>query len=285
MEPEDLREGVESALGHGPGGGSRLDLLASIAKIYEEESVLVDGEALPLWRDCACAAPCWAAFPEEWQPGRDLGDPWNGGIVLPWIGQYYEAGGVVVLGINLREASGLYVEYEIARRQLERLRAGHMKAHGSWWAYRSTRSAAAVLRSMAGNPDLDVADPVELAGTLDETSRLQAVKCSSKDGARSARTPEMKSNCPPRYLRRELAVVRPAALISFGQEAWRAVEVIGKIDESVGGEDFSRSTVRVDEVSFEMVWLHHPSSVGYLWQRSFDLLLTNLRRHPITAAG
>ena len=192
-------------------------------------------------------------------------------------------GGVVVLGINLREASGLYVEYEIASTQLERLQAGHKKPHGSWWAYRSTRAAAAVMRSMSGDNRLDVPDAVDLAGTLDETARFQAVKCSSKDGARSARTPDMNRNCPPRYLRRELAVLRPAALIGFGLETWNAVKRIGEIDESVGCDDFSRSAVRLDGLAFEMMWLHHPSSVGDRWQRSFELLLDNLAEQPVAA--
>jgi hypothetical protein len=282
MEAERVRAGVEMALGRGVGEERRIQLLMSLARIYEQESVLDGDDASPLWDSCRCAESCWAAFPQDWQPGRDPADPWNGGILFPWIGAQYAVGGVTVLGINLRDASGLFVEYEIASTQFECFEAGHERPHGSWWAYRSMRSAAAVLRSMAGDAQLDVQDPVALAPVLDETARVQAVKCSSKDGARSARTPEMNANCPSRYLRRELGVLRPRVLIGFGMEVWDAVDGIAEIDESVWGDDFSRSVVRIDDLAFEMLWLHHPASVGDTWQRSFELLKSNLSEQPIT---
>ncbi len=283
---ELLKTGLGEALGDGTFEETRLTLAAHLARIYEDLGVVVSNQALPLWRDCPCGAPCWAALPETWQPGRDPADPAdpsNGGIVLPWLGRGYRPGGVVVLGVNLREASGMYVEYEIARTQPAWLKAGCKKPHNSWWAYRSCRSAAAVLRSIAGAraEELDVAEPEELAEVLDTTARVQAVKCSSKDGARSERTDEMNANCPPRCLRRELAVLRPAALVAFGDETWSAMERIGQIDEAVGGTDFSRSIVHVDGHEFEMVWLRHPSSVGRRWERSFELLLGNLAAAPL----
>lgn len=239
VEIDVLRRGVEDALERGPVDvdADRLVLLCELAAIYEAEGVLLDGLALPLWRDCPCAAPCWDAFPESWQPGRDPSDPWNGGIALPWIGSSFCKGGVVVLGSNLREASGLYVEYEIAHTQLEMLESGHEKPHNSWWAYRSSRSAAAVMCSLGGHRELDVSEPAALAPVLDGTARVQAVKCSSKDGALSERTAEMSGNCPPRYLRRELAVLEPRVVVALGDEAWSAVELIGDIDESVGGAE------------------------------------------------
>lgn len=283
MHAEQVRAGVETALGRGVSDERRIELLLSLARIYEEEAVLTGGEALPLWRHCRCAEPCWAALPQEWQPGRDPADPWNGGIVFPWIGAQYAARGVAVLGINLREASGLFVEYEIAFGQFDCFEAGREKPHGSWWAYRSTRAAAAVLRSIAGDDQLDVQDPVALGPMLDATARMQSVKCSPKDGARSERTPEMKANCPSRYLIRELSVLRPRVLVSFGREAWDAVAGIAEIKESVCGDHFSRSEVRIDDLAFEMLWLHHPSSMGDLWQQSFEILIDNLSEQPITA--
>jgi hypothetical protein len=92
----------------------------------------------------------------------------------------------------------------------------------------------------------------------------------------------MRANCPPRYLRRELAVLQPAARRRLRTlEAWDAVERIGRIEESVGGADFSRSVVRLDDLAFDMTWLHHPSTSGGRWQRSFELLLGNLAQNPV----
>jgi uracil-DNA glycosylase len=87
---------------------------------------------------------------------------------------------------------------------------------------------------------------------------------------------------PPRYLRRELAVLRPGLLVCFGQPSWDSIEAIATIDESVGGEDFSRSTVQLENLTFEMVWLHHPSYLYELWERSYQLLLGNLRARPMS---
>ena len=40
--------------------------------------------------------------------------------------------------------------------------------------------------------------------------------------------------------------------------------------------------MRIDEIEFEMVWLHHPASIGRDgWQRSYALLLDNLRSQPL----
>src|SRR3954453_9433673 len=152
-----LQVGVEQAMGYGPIGSTRQQLLLDLARIYEGERVLVDGSAPALWRKCACRADCWAAFPDEWKPRRRAGGYGNGGIIFPWIGKDYDpGGGVAVLGINLRDASGLYVEYQIASWQLEVLGDGGYKVHNSWWAYRSARTAAAALRSLAGANELDI---------------------------------------------------------------------------------------------------------------------------------
>jgi hypothetical protein len=186
-----------------------------------------------------------------------------------------------VVGVKLREASGLFVEYEIAHGQLELLEAGGQKPHNSWWAYRSARTAAAAQRSLAGHPAVDVVEPAELAAVLDATARVQAVKCSAKDGVHSARIAEMSNNCPPRYLRRELAILESAVVVAFGMRSGNAIELIGEIHETVGGASFSRSKVIVDELSFSMVWLRHPAAPGSLWEESFELLLRNLREDPL----
>jgi hypothetical protein len=281
MDCDELKAGAEEALGRGPIQGVRLELLCELASIYKDEGVLVDGGALPLWSDCACSPSCWARIPEDWRPGYDAEDPWNGEIFLPWLGEHYEPHGVAVLGINLRNASGLYVEYEIAYRQLDSLENGRERLDHSPWAYRSIRSAAALLRSLARETELDEEDPTKLVGVLDSIARLQSVKCSPKDGGRSARPAAMGRNCPPRYLRRELGVLRPSVLISFGLDAWYAMEAIGTIDESVEGPNFSRSTVTVDDLSFEMFWLNHPSAPEGYWVTSHGALLEELRKHPL----
>jgi hypothetical protein len=280
MNPDDLRAGAELALGRGPIDDRRLALMAALLGIYEDAGVMGAGDGLPLWHACACASSCWASVPPEWRPGWNPTHEGDGAIALPWIGRHYEPGGIAVLGINLREASGLFVEWEIAYGQFLALETGGQRAHGSPWAERSCRAAAAVFRSQAGRPDLDADDARELARTLDRIARLQTVKCSPRDGGRSGRTDPMKCDCPPRYLRRELAVLRPGVLLSFGLETWDAVDLMGSIDESVGNEYFSRSAVTIDDLTLEMLWLNHPSGRGDRWQASYRLMLEELTLRP-----
>lgn len=285
MDRNSLKRGIEDWLGRDAVSPERLDILEALTRIYEDELVLADGRALPLWSACACGPDCWRGLPESAKPDRHRDDSSNGGIVLPWVGAHYAPGGVAVLGVNLREASGLFVEYEIASGQLEHLSAGGYKPHGSWWAYRTARSAAAVMRSMAKEAVIDVTDPAHLTTMLDGIARVQAVKCSPEGVGRSDRTHAMDANCPPRYLGRELAVLRPRALMAFGQETWDAIERTGVIEESVWGDDFSRSSVSVEDLSFEMFWLHHPADIGDRWQRSHNLLLSTLQQRPIARKG
>jgi uracil-DNA glycosylase len=195
----------------------------------------------------------------------------------------------VVLGVNLNNASGLLVEYDIAINgpdsQLEALRAGKMKPHGSWWAYRSLRSATAVLRSLDGDPVRDEADPVVLADALPRISRLQTVKCSPQDDARSSRTVNMRANCPPKFLQRELEILDPSAVVAFGNESWAALDSIGMMRTTTDGPNVWRALLTHDDRAREVFWLPHPASNGSLWEKSHKALLASLRKRPAVTSG
>ena len=277
---EAFRRDLECSLGRGRFSEARLQILEALKAIYKDEGVFRSGEALRLWDSCRCAKSCWEGLSDDLKPGFDDADSDLGAIPLPWVGEFYEPRGVVVVAINLHRASGFYIEYEIAAEQLRVLASGGKRPHGGPLAYGSARAASAVLESAAGRSGhiFEAAD--ELAMVLDRTARLQAVKCSRNDHL-SPRTDSMKTNCPPLYLRRELAVLKPSVVVNLGNEAWDAIDAIGDIDESVPGDHFSRSRVRVEDLSFEMVWLHHPAARNGLWEVSLDLLLSNLAEHPI----
>jgi len=146
------------------------------------------------------------------RPSGALDPNSDGGMPLPWIGRGYRRGGLVTLGISLREASGKMMEYVItedAEGQIDILsRDGH-KPHGSWFAYGSACSAAAVLRSQSGEAELLVEDSQSLAPVLDQIARLQGVKSSPEDHDRSARNKEMKKLYPVTYLPEEFTIVQP----------------------------------------------------------------------------
>ena len=200
---------------------------------------------------------------------------------LPWVGRDYERGGVLTLGINLNDASGLAMELELGEDQLRELNAGSKRIHGSMWAYRSARSVAAVLRWKAGHADLDVTDPNEIAAALDSSARLQTVKCSPRNDALSRPTDAMRSNCPPRYLKEELAVLHPDTILAFGQPTWDALDAIGVIREDHPDDDYSRCRIRIDDLDCQLIWLHHPAKPpGNMWARSYERMLADLGRQP-----
>ena len=205
--------------------GEQLRMLSGLTRIYASEGLIRGVRAAPLWACCPQAPDCWKAAAAHRPPRRDD----RSGISLPWIGPEYQRGGVAIIAINLRDAGGLLREYEITCEsagdgsQLSRLAAGFRTAHGSRLGYGSTRSAASVLDWLEGRPITDRTEPSELCGVLRRVTRLQAVKCSPADGGRSSPTPEMAHNCPELLLTRELELLRPGAVLTFGDAAWRAV--------------------------------------------------------------
>ena len=273
--------GLIEEVGFGEVGDTRLDLLHAAAGLYEREGVLVNGVALPLWMECKSSDACWARVPDRWRPRTEDEQQQSGGMPLPWVGLNYDRGGVLTLGINLNDASGLDMELGLGEDQLRELKAGRKRIHGSMWAYRSARSVAAVMRWKAGRTDLDVTSPEEIAAALDASARLQTVKCSPRNDAYSRPTDAMRCNCPPRYLKQELAVLRPDTILAFGQPPWDALDSIGVIREEYQDDDYSRCLVRIDDLDCELIWLHHPAKPpGNMWARSYERMLADLARHP-----
>ena len=279
----ELRQLFDEQLGITPPSGPSMTLLLRLLALYQEKAVVDGLSDPPLWDVCACARSCWGKLPLSYRPGRSLGDPWRGGIPLPWIGPHYRTGGVVVLGVNLNHASGLLVEYDIALNgplsQLGRLRAGKRNPHGSQWAYRSLRSAAAVVRSLRGLRPLDERDPSSLADVLLETARLQAVKCSPKDALRSSRTLAMRANCPPMFLRYELEILDPVAVVAFGDETWNALGSVADLHVTTDGPHVWRAVIN-GSPDREVFWLPHPASYGHLWPTAHKALIRSLTHRP-----
>ena len=125
-----------------------------------------------------------------------------------------------------------------------------------------------------------------LAEALNSSTRLQAVKCSPRT-QRSRRDPRgaMDRLCPPRYLRQELALLRPGTVIAFGYPPWTALDALAvRHEESIGGEHFARARMQIDGLAFELFWLQHPSGRGDRWKQSLSLLLDELRARPAGSA-
>jgi hypothetical protein len=257
----------------------QLSALTEIARLYERRGLLRAGQALPLWEACERCNRCWAGA-EPLRPGIEHE---RSGVSLPWVGPNYEVGlGVAAIGMNLRDAGGLLTEYEISARsggagsQTSCLEMGQKTAHGSPWAYGSLRSSGAVADWLAGQPIRDRTDPKELVAVLEQTARLQAVKCSPDDGARSTPTPAMVAECPSFLLSDELERLRPAAVVGFGLDVYDALGRLGAIAD--GGDYLAWGRFETRGRQIPVFWLYHPS--GRYWSHSHAALLAHLDLTP-----
>lgn len=293
MDERELVTRIARANAAAPRDLEQVRLLMELAAVYQSAGFLPDGQLPSLERVCPHSASCWRAVPEEQRPtGTDKLDPASskGCIVLPWVGPLYRPGGVCVLGMNLRYNRGPWkfgTEHEIATNsesgQLVRLRAGK-RSHGSNWAYATMTDVAAVLRSRRGDAREDRPGREERAQALLESARLQAVKC-SPSGGRSSPTGEMNRNCPPQFLKKELEVLRPSALLAYGRPTHGALFELGGlvVEEDVAASGFRRAALRVGVDGISVFLMTHPASAG--WHRSRRELVASLKRRPVSSDG
>jgi hypothetical protein len=267
--------------------GEQLELLTELSSLYTQRGLLAeDGSQPPLWRCCTNRSSCWRDNVDCRPPEADG----RSGISLPYIGPSYRPGGVVVVGLNLRDAGGLLEEYAITcsfpgePSQLNELVRGRRKIHGSTFGYRTTRSAAAVLDAIDGDPVEDHENPVDLAPILKRIARLQYVKCSPDDGDRSSPTDAMTKNCPPLLLLDELSILRPTAILTFGDAFFDGLEMLPGHRWENGTDWLAWGTITIGQHEAEVFSLYHPAAARGYWQYGQDDLVEMLRnrqtRHP-----
>ncbi len=261
--------------------GEPLQLLAELAESYRKRRVLGERTRLALWASCSRSDICWPAALDDQRPCAADG---QAAISLPWIGPRYRPGGVVVLGMNLRNG-GLLEEYIITARtagdegmsQISGLEHGKRRIHGSMFAYRSARSAAAALAYVNEERVRDVENPEELASVLERVARLQAVKCSPQDGGRNSPTAAMTVTCPNHFLAHELEILRPAVVVAVGDPAYRAVLACKGYREQGYTESLEWGDIPIGNRSCEIFSLYHPASY-VKWAASHRELVAELQR-------
>lgn len=119
----------------------------------------------------------------------------------------------------------------------------------------------------------------ELAQAIEATARVQTVKCSPGRG-RGTPLPRMPLNCPPRFLRQELDVLRPGVLLVYGRVPGVAIRRLGcEHDVERPGRRFRRMGLRFDGWSCTAFVLTHPAHGG--WTRDHGLLRASLADGPI----
>jgi hypothetical protein len=250
-------------------------LMDAMQAIYDRPDGLAGKRDCALGVCCPAADACWG---ERQDPHRA-----HGTIFPPWIGADYRPGGVCVVGLNLRIGAGRGTYWEIERKiagdQYRALAAGRSRSTGSRWASSTMRDAALVLRSIALRSLHEPPDGAELARTLERTARVQTVKCSPGRGRGTPLRP-MRINCPPRYLRHELEVLRPGVLLVYGRVAAAAILTLGsEHDVQRSGKRFRRMALRLDQWACTTFMLTHPAHGG--WRTDHELLRASLADRPV----
>ncbi len=109
---------------------------------------------------------------------------------------------------------------------------------------------------------------------LEQSARLQAVKCSPADGNRSTPTPAMVANCPHLLLSEEIKVLSPGAIVGFGLPVYEAFKGLGPPAIQDGDDYLAWGEIATERRRTKVFWLYHPA--GPYWARSHSALLDHL---------
>lgn len=259
--------------------GTQEDLCLKFATLYEDRGLITDTGAPPLWKCCPNAAGCWAGALDA----RPSATPEDGNISLPWVGPRYRAGGVLILGMNFNDASGLAAGFQLADGDLKALSEGDRRVsygiegyRGTMFPYRSTRSASLVMSHLRGEHPVDRDAPEEVAEALNDVVRLQTIKCSPRNDERSKPTDPMWFNCPPFLLGAEFDIAQPGAVVAFGYDVHWAVRQLNGYKLREEREHLSIGEVPVQGDPIPVYMLNHPSAPTNSWQPSQEALLAAL---------
>lgn len=265
----------------------RVKWLTRLSGIYEGEGVLTSRRAPALYRACPSAAECWDGAEERASDSAET--PWSGdndgSIFWPWVGESYRAGGVCLVGMNIHHAGdwwSINVEYAIVAEQTPHLEQGRRRMpKGSMFAYRGGASAMAALASLDGRDPAESPDPREVTPALERIARLQAVKCSPLRN-KSNPTRAMCACCPPRFLQRELAILRPRVIVGLGVDARRGVESAGVVTWEREDHGYRRGALAIGtRRPIDVLLVPHPSVRGRAWPDAQAALVHDLRRNPV----
>lgn len=275
---------------------NRVRMLCKLSGVYEEQRVLSSTSAPPLHKACDDRHACWRGLPEAARPKK--AEPWGlpgdkpGSIIWPWIGERYRPGGVVLLTLNFRSSdteATVALEYLAAWHVRENLRAGRKRVPewNSTFAYGSLATAAAVISGLEGQALKPEPDPEWLyeISVMESVARVQLVKCTPVDTAvrRGSPTGAMCERCPPRFLWKELDVLRPSVLVVFGDRAFRELNGQKGVNWRCS-DDYCRGTLKYgDGDPVQLLWLWHPSNLGK-WLRSQKALVRSLQRKPLSSS-
>lgn len=261
--------------------GEQATLLLALLGLYADKGLAP--ATRPLCACCPHSGSCWrSASRARRTPTRAA--PEDGGIILPWVGDGYRPGGLLIIAVNPNiaetDATHLLSEHEITwDRHHRTLENGQRLDEGSNFAYRMARSAALLLDSVDGRELADHEEPQDLVGSLHRTARLQSVKCVPRR-KRSRPTSAMQRICPNFLLEQELAILRPGAILTLGNIPDSAVAQLSGYEdlETESSEFLWRHTLTANWGRAEIFSIPHPADPHNGWVSGHDELLEHLQR-------
>jgi hypothetical protein len=246
----------------------QLALLEQVVSLHQRNGVIAGMSPLSPPEHCVHGRECWHGCPRP---------EWQGDVPLPWVGPTYTPGGVATIGLNLNDASGLLIEYEITERDFRSFRVGGSGAspRPSRFAQRSAYSARALLRTIDDDRPGQGSGELSLSDALRATARLQLVKCSPAALDRSVPPRAMLANCPETFLFEELDILRPGIINGLGLQVRSALTRAGADLRHEGSGVWIGSLSR----AWGMVSVYctpHPAAHGSTWQRGHERLIAYL---------
>jgi hypothetical protein len=230
-----------------------------------------------LHETCPDRLACWGDIERIKAHGCD----WNT-IQKPYIGKEYQRE-LLAIGLNLNEYGGWQSLDELFRGKeanlgvLKYSRDGRKKIFfasegyaGTIVYHRLAVYSSLLLDSFSVNPgatadsthQVDIFDDSEkLSEIMHRIAFIEAVKCSPW-WYKSVPTDQMKSNCPKRFLYREIEILAPRIIIIFDKEIFSYMKASSTIVMKIEKPRMTYCKMRMNGLEYETYYMIHPATYG-----------------------
>lgn len=242
--------------------------------LYARERVIRSGRALRLDQACRNAAFCWDPLPDGARPPCQ-----EAGVSVPFVGRDFESHRICTIGINHHNFGGLGANWWVCRGHIYSRLSNGSRSH---FAYGSGSYLSAIRAALTGaTPSPVPPQPEECVAGWHASAFVEAVKCSPVPDV-SRPSDAMWRNCPPLYLKAELALLQPAVVLVLGRTA--AVERVGSVlgaQQIEEAPSFERLRGSIAGRPVDVFCCNHPSRPA--WRDSYAPLVASLlRAEPIS---
>lgn len=255
-----------------------MDFEDALIGIYTESDVYrYAPDNVKLHETCPDKLACWGDIERIKAHGCD----WNK-IQKPYIGKQYQKE-LLAIGLNLNayggwqsldelflgkaENLGILKYLHDGRKQISFAGEGY---GGTIMYHRLAVYSSLILNSFSVNPGttVDATDQIDIFDNSEKLSEimhriayLEAVKCSPW-WYKSVPTDQMKSNCPKRFLFREIEIIAPRIIIIFDEEIFSYMKAISTIGIEIEKPRMTYCRMRMNSIEYETYYIIHPAALG-----------------------